>query len=178
MNIEDLIKKRKKELDLDIPPADIWNDIQKEWKPKKSQFHWWKIAAIVFITLSLGLLINNFSLQKKVDELATLGDISEEYREMENSYVSQINQIESELPLEQIKAQKDLSWILEELNTLEEVNQLYRKDIGVINEDQLVGVLIDYYEKRIRLLKKLELELKRTNKFNENEETNTDNINI
>lgn len=177
MNIEELIDKRKSQLDLDTPPVELWEDIKKDWKPERS-FSWWKVAAVIFITTSIGLLLHNISLQNQVEELATLGDISEEYRSIEDAYVMQINEIESGIEINQAKIQEDYSWIFEELNTLEEINTLYRKDIGKINEDQLVGVLIDCYEKKIRLLKKLELEIERTNKFNNDEETNTDSVNL
>ncbi|MEQ6165639.1 MULTISPECIES: hypothetical protein [unclassified Ekhidna] len=177
MNIEDLIKKRKENLDIDSPPSDLWDGIKKDWKKEKSaKFSWWKVAAVIFIATSVGLLIHNISLQNTVDELASLGDISTEYRELENNYVSQINQLEADIPMKELKSSEDFQWILEELKTLEEVNKLYRQDIGKINEEQLVGVLVDYYEKKIKLLRKLELEIKRANKFKDNEETDTDSI--
>ncbi|WP_424961122.1 hypothetical protein [Ekhidna sp.] len=177
MNIEDLIKKRKENLDIDSPPPDLWDGIKQEWKNEKSvKLSWWKVAAVIFITTSVGLLIHNISLQNTVDKLASLGDISTEYRELEDNYVSQINQLEANIPMKELKSNEDFQWIQEELKTLDEVNKLYRQDIGKINEEQLVGVLVDYYEKKIKLLRKLELEIKRANKFKDNEETDTDSI--
>lgn len=179
MNLEELIKNRKDELNLDTPPPELWDDLKKEWKnDKSSPFSWWKVAAVIFITTSIGLLVHNITLQNTVDELASLGDISSEYREMENGYITQINELESEIPIKDLKSSQDFNWIIEELNTLEEVNELYRQDIGKINEQQLVGVLIDYYEKKIKLLRKLELEIKRANKFKNNEETDNNSISM
>ncbi|WP_436516156.1 hypothetical protein [Ekhidna sp. To15] len=177
MNIEELIKKRKDQLDLDSPPAELWDEIQKDWKQEK-KFSWWKAAAAIFIATSIGLLLHNISLQSQMDELASLGDISEEYKSIEDSYLIQISELESSIEISQARSQEDFTWIFDELNTLEEINKLYRNDIGKINEDQLVGVLIDCYEKKIRLLKKLELEIKRTNKFNNDEETNTNSVSL
>lgn len=177
MKIEDLIKKRKEDLNLDTPQPDLWAGIKNNWKKDRSaQFTWWKVAALIFITTSIGLLIHNISLQNTVDELASLGDISTEYRALENDYVTQINKLEAEIPMKEVKSSEDFQWILEELSTLEEVNQLYRKDIGKINEEQLVGVLVDYYEKKIKLLRKLELEIERANKFKRNEETYNNSV--
>ncbi|MEO9485425.1 MAG: hypothetical protein ABJG47_18340 [Ekhidna sp.] len=177
MNIEELIKQRKEQLDVETPPVEMWDEIKKDWKSEKTM-SWWKVAAVIFITTSLGLLLHNISLQNRVEELATLGDISEEYRSMENSYVTQIKALESSIEINQVKSKDDFYWIFEELNALDEINNLYRKDIGKINEEQLIGVLIDCYEKKIRLLKKLELEIKRTNKFENNEETNTHSVSL
>ena len=83
----------------------------------------------------------------------------------------QINQIETEISFEEVRGDEDMAWMVEELNVLDEVNDLYRRDIGKINEDQLVEVLIDYYEKKIRLLRKIQLEIERSNKF-KNDENN------
>lgn len=177
MNIEEHIKNRRDQLDIENPPADTWNGIKSEWK-KESSVSWWKVAAVLFIATSVGLLLHNISLQNQVDELASLGDISEEYKAIEDNYVAQINQLESNIELSKVRSQEDFSWIFEELMALDEIDKLYRKDIGKISEEQLVGVLIDCYEKKIRLLSKLELEIRRTNKFNDNEETNTNSINL
>jgi hypothetical protein len=179
MNIEDIIKKRKDQLDVETPPAELWDGIKKEWKPEQnSAIQWWKVAAVLFIATSIGLLIHNITLQNKVEELATLGDISEEYHEIEKGYLSEISSLEASIPLKQVKSQEAFTWIFEELETLDQINQMYRQDIGKINETQLVGVLMDYYEKKIRLLKKLELEIQRTNKFKKDEETNTNSVSL
>ena len=130
------------------------------------------------MVLSFGLLIRNFTLQQTIEELASLGDISEEYQEIEENYLVQINQLQNSLPLEELKLREDFSWIFEELENLEEVNQLYRADIGTINNEELIAVLIDYYEKKLRLLKKFELEIKRTQKTENNETTDTSTYSI
>lgn len=177
MNIEEAIKNRKDQLDVDTPPPELWDDIRKDWK-KERKPGWWKVAAAIFIATSLGLLIHNISLQNQVEELASLGDLSEEYRDLENNYITEIKNIESSIPIVEVKSQNDFQWIFEELETLDQINILYRQDIGKINEKQLVGVLIDYYEKKIRLLKKLELEIRRTNKLNNNEETDINSVSL
>lgn len=97
---------------------------------------------------------------------------------VEQGYITQINQLESTIPIGSAMEQEDFEWIFEELNMLDEINEIYRSDIGKINEEELVGVLIDYYEKKIRLLRKLELEIERTNKIEQDETTNTDSITI
>jgi len=177
MNIEELIKNRKNELDQNNPPEELWEQIRSDWKDEKqTRFFTWKAAAVVFIAATLGLLIHNIRLQQEVETLASLGDLSEEYQEMENDYLLQINQIETSLSIEEVKSNEEYQWMFEEMAALEEVNDLYRQDIGKINEDQLVEVLIDYYEKKLRLLKKLELEIKRANKYNRDEEMDSNSV--
>lgn len=169
-------------MDVEQPPSDLWNKIRDEWKKEEkpaSTHHWWKVAAIVFISTSLTLLIYSLSLQNKVEQLASLGDISEEYMEMENQYKAEIGVLESSIKNQKVNLENDFQWIADEMKTLEEINELYRRDIGqVANQAQLTGALIDYYEKKIKLLKKLELEINRTKKFNDNEKDDTDTISI
>jgi len=179
MKIDELIKERKNGLDVEAPPAEVWQNIRQEWKPeKKRNFEWWKVAAVIFICLSIGLLIQNRLLWSQVNELASLGDLSDNYAKVEKEYLSQVGFLEESIPLDDLKDIDDYQWIFEELELLEEINTMYRADIGQVNEEQLVGVLIDYYEKKIKLLKKLELEIERNSNRNKNEKTDTDPIRI
>lgn len=181
MRIEDIIKKQRDLLDLENPPGDVWEGIKSEWKKeeKSTSYQWWKVAAIVFISTSIVLLLYSLSLQNQVNQLASLGDISSEYQAMESKYQQEIANLESVVNIEEVSESDDFGWIIEEMKTLEEINELYRKDIGkAADQHQLVGALIDYYEKKIKLLKKLELEMNRTQKFEPNEKDNTDTVSI
>ena len=179
MKIDDLIRNRKDELDVESPPPEVWQAINNDIKrPDLKSFQWWKVAAVIFVCFSIGLLIQNRLLQSQVDELASLGDFSEEYSKIETDYVSQVSQLEGTIPLEEIKASEEYAWVFEELKMLEEINTMYRSDIGKVSQEQLVAVLIDYYEKKIKLLKKLELEIERNSKQNKNEKTDNDLIRI
>ncbi len=181
MRIEDIIKNKKDQLDLENPPEEIWDGIKSEWKNSKkdSTHQWWKVAAIVFISTSIVLLLYSLSLRNQVDQLASLGDISAEYKEVEDQYQREIASLESKINIQEVSQNDDFGWIVEEMKTLEEINELYRRDIGqAADQHQLVGALIDYYEKKIKLLKKLELEMNRTQKFEPNEKDNTDTVSI
>jgi hypothetical protein len=180
MRIEDLIKRQRDQLDFENPSPEIWDGIKNEWKKEtQASFHWWKVAAIIFISTSVALLIYTLSLQSKVNQLASLGDISENYREVENQYQSEISILETKINIQEVSQNDDFQWMIDEMKTLDEINELYRQDIGKApDQDQLVKALIDYYEKKIKLLKKLELEITRTQKFKEDEKNNTDTVSI
>lgn len=173
MQIEKLINDRKERLDVESPPAELWQSIRNEWKKENTfqdRFRWWKVAAILFMATSLGMLGYNLFLQNKVEQLASLGDISMKYAEMERAYEDEISKLEENLPINKVNEKDDFAWIFEELGVLEEINNTYRSDIGKnVDQDRLVKVLVDYYEKKIRLLKKLEHEIERKNKLKNNE---------
>lgn len=181
MKVEEIIKNKRDNLDIEEVPIESWGKIRSAWKKEesKSSIQWWRIAAMIFILFTAGLLFYSISLQNKVNELASLGDISAEYAEMELEYKNQIQTLEASLPLNDETTKVDFDWILKEMQALEEINQLYRNDIGrVPDQQELVRALVDYYEKKIKLLRKLELEINRTNKNNKNETDNHTTISI
>ena len=58
--IEDQIRDNREQLDVDIPPAEIWNNIREGWKKEgkpKTSFEWWKVAAAIFFVSTIGLLV-------------------------------------------------------------------------------------------------------------------------
>lgn len=176
-NIEKLLLDNREELDIESPPKDAWNAIRGELpsnKPDRS-IQWWKVAAALFLVSTLGLIAYNFTLQERVDELASLGDISDHYKQVETDYQREINQLTGNSSLEEALQTEDLKWMKDELTALEEVNRQYRSDIGTeADTELLVEALVDYYEKKIRLLKKLELEINRR----KNEKSNSDRASI
>lgn len=162
MQIEDLIKKRKNHLDLENPPDDLWQNIQKDWK-KKPKYPIWKYAAILFIGVSTGLIFYASTLQRQVNQLTALSDISEDYQRLEQDYIKQINILEGELDLNKLSSNEQFEWLLSELKLLDEINKIFLKDLSTsAPEDRVVKAIIDYYEKKIRILNKIELEQKRS----------------
>ena len=162
MQIEELIKQRRDRLDLENPPEELWQGIQKGWK-RQPGFPVWKYAAILLIGVSTALVFYSLNLQKQVNQLATLSDISEDYRKLEHEYVTQISLLEERLDLHDLTSQSEFDWLLNELRLLDEVNEVFIKDLSTAApEEQVVKAIIDYYEKKIRILNKIEQEQKRS----------------
>ena len=163
--IERQIRDNRNQLDIETPPEDVWNSIREGWKKegkKSSNFQLWKVAAAIFFASTIGLLAYSISLKDEVNELASLGDISPEYQKIEASYQAEILLLTSALSIDDLIKSDEYSWVMQEMQILEEINQQYRADIGNdADQELLVRALLDYYEKKIRLLKKLELEIKR-----------------
>jgi len=164
-DIEQQLKDKREMLDLEEPPKALWHNIRSEWqKPvtKSTYATWWKVAAILFLVSSVTLLVQNAILKQEVDELASLGDISHVYRKIERNYQLEINQLTRSISLYEIGSKEEYKWVLEELQSLEEINKQYREDIGKpVDQERLINALLDYYEKKIRLLRKLQLEINR-----------------
>ena len=170
--IEDQIRDNRNKLDVDTPPAELWSGIREGWKKEekpKTSFEWWKVAAAIFFISTLGLLVYTNSLQDEVEKLASLGDIDPKYQPIEAGYQAEIIQLTSALSMDELSQNEEYAWVLEEMESLDRINEQYRADIGKgADQELLVRALMDYYEKKIRLLKKLELEIKRQKNEKEN----------
>ena len=160
--MEDFIRKNRKTFDIEEPPTEVWNKIQKEVfeKEPKSKLYLWKAAAVTFLISTASLLIYRFY---QSQEVKSLSDISPEYAEMETLYRAQLTQLESELDSSQFN-NKRIKWLFEEIDALDDINKSFENDLkeGVIN-DRLINNLLDYYEKKIRLLERIKVEINRIN---------------
>lgn len=163
MKVEELIKARKDQLDLDSPPDELWQGIQEGWKKQPKYPPLWKYAAILLIGVSTALMFYSLSLQQRVDQLTALSDVSESYRDLEQGYITQISLLEEKLDLKRLASNKEFEWLLNELMLLDEINEVFLRDLSTnAPKDQVVKAIIDYYEKKIRILNKLEQEQKRS----------------
>ena len=168
MQIEDLIKERRKRLDLENPPDELWQGIHKGWK-KQPKYPIWKYAAILLIGVSTALVFYSLTLQQRVNQLTALSSISENYKALEQDYLSQISLLEEKLDLKAMTSTNEFEWLLNELVLLDEINEVFLKDLSTsAPEEEVVKAIIDYYEKKIRILNKIELEQKRTTRHETN----------
>lgn len=168
-DIEKIVKEKRHQIDVETPPDSLWDGIENKieipQKPEKKDYSWvWKVAASLFLVTSivlLALLVSKPGDQEP--QLASLSDISSEYKSIETEYISVIQMIESELKVDE-EHRKEFPWLFEELEYLEVVNTQYREDLSKVSEnEQVIKPLIDYYEKKIKILKRIQLEINRKN---------------
>ena len=146
-------------LNVDDPPEDSWDNIAFSVPAKKRPYKLLNMAAVILVLLVAGWIIN-IKLKSRQESLA-LGDISSEYRQMEEHYQQAVEALKQEIDFTK-EDKKNFDWIFEELNRLEQMNQSYKRELAQgKNTEKIIPILIDYYEKKIRLLKKLEMEINR-----------------
>ncbi len=162
--LEEYIQENRSGVDHETPPESVWNGIESQLthSDRKASWNWmWKAATIGLLIVCGGLI---FLLTNKEENLRySLGDISEEYQQLESDYQVTITSLEKSLDMESIDTD-DFAWVFEELEYLDKVNEQYQQDIseGLIDV-QTIEALVDYYEKKLKLLKILELEINRKN---------------
>ncbi len=62
MKLEETIRQRRDELDIDLPSPRVWKGVQQQLRPtvnRYARYRWWAAAAILVLTMGAGLAICN-----------------------------------------------------------------------------------------------------------------------
>jgi hypothetical protein len=173
-DIERYIRENKDLLNQqELPPAFVWDQVEKEMgygQKNDNQRIWpWKIAAGILLLISVSLAIVLY--QDRTEPLATLSDISPEYAAIERNYRQDIASIQASIPREVWQSER-FQWVNEELQYLDKVNQKFLNDLNAgFDQDKVVRALIDHYEKKLKLLKRIKLEINRSKNETESDIT-------
>jgi len=161
-SLEKYIKEQRDRLDVENPPEFILDQIKSKLViSQKRDFTWvWKAASVALLMVSSFLL---FLLLNEPNKEVSLHDLSPAHLQLEKQYQESIKAINASIGIEKID-KKEYQWLFEELDYLESLNNQFRKDINdKSDKEKLVSILIDYYEKKLKILKKLEREINRKN---------------
>lgn len=160
---EKYIKENRQGLDIENPPQVDWDQMAESSGLRKKDRRQivWKIAATFLLLVSASLAIMMLQNENQKAQVRTLGDLAPEYKAVEAEYKSQIDKLTSELDYTQLK-NTESEWLLQELQSLEKINEEYRNQIGsTLKKEKLIKILIDQYEKKLKTLKRIELEINR-----------------
>jgi hypothetical protein len=164
-NIEKYLKENRLKLDTDQPDDDrIWKGINKQVirKDKRPQSDWfWKIAAVFLLgVLTTYIVVKETTTEKVV--VITLGDISKDLGQQEAELKMVVNRKWQEIEPLTATEKSQFKFILDELNELDNIYKTYENDLNTVGEnEQIVNVLLDYYQKKIQLLNRLSMEIQK-----------------
>lgn len=169
-NLEKYLKKQRFKLDVEEPEQDlIWEGVRNGLqKKKRSLTEWfWKVAAVFLLIVSTTYFVVNETKEKQIVVLA-LSDISEDLGKRESELKQLVDlkwtQVQHQLPPEN----KDLQFLLNELHELDEIYLSYQKDLNkTLNNEPIIRAMLDYYEKKTKILNRLLLEIEKQ-KYHEN----------
>lgn len=179
-NLEKHIKEQRALLDsIEQPEMDIiWNGIQGqlEQRPKSgwniTLGRYWQmtIAASICLLVAGTLFIQlNF---KKQEQLPNLASFYPELAEEEAKYQQLISDKETEINLTKID-QLEYQHIFTELKLLETFHKESLIDFtSDVPNEQIVQVLIRYYEQKIRILERLSKEIEKRKEYETTEHNN------
>jgi len=132
-----------------------------------------KAAAVtVLITLSSLWVWDNF-IRRDKDTMA-LGDVSPQYREVENYYVHQVNNMESELRNYYLSDNPEQQKMLKnELQSMDSVYLQLQKDLKANpNDERIINAMIEHYQTKVEVLSYIVNQLKAIRNENEKNQKN------
>lgn len=168
---EKYLQERKKELDRIETPrrAVIWEGVQAGLKEPVSGNGWtlrigtywrWSIAAGVALIVSLSIWLwpgapeNSGNNADWAQFYPALADEERQFKQL-------VAEKEAQIQLETLN-KSEFNYIFEELQLLEEVHRQMKADLPItLSEEELVQILMKYYERKIRILERLSREIEK-----------------
>lgn len=168
MKLEKYLEKNRLKLDAETPDDElIWKEIKKEIQPRRQILpDWgWKAAAIFL----LGVLLTYVVVKENQDDkvvIVTLSDVSKDLGEREAELKKLVNLKWEEIQPLTAEEKSDFGFLLDELNDLDKVYKTYEEDLTRTGgNEQIISALLDYYEKKIRLLNRLAMEIEKQKNY-------------
>ena len=178
-NIEDIIRENKDFFDAE--PSDghlerfstmLELRFRKE-APKRSIVPYLLRAAVVtlLVTLSSLWIWDNFL--SPGSKRMTLGDVSPEYREVENYYVHQVNMMEGELTNIELSSPEQKEMLVKEMKSMDSVYVSLQKELKANPNDQrIINAMIEHYQTKVDVMNYIISQLKSIRIENENMKEN------
>jgi len=162
--IEKYLKEKRLKLDIEEPEQDmIWEGIKNGLQQKKQGLpEWfWKVAALFIFAISVTYIALNDTSEKQI-VIIELADISKDLGAQETELQRLVHvkweKVQQQLPEENT----ELQFLLDELHELDEIYNTYQKDLNqTINNEPVIRAMLDYYEKKVKILNRLLLEIEK-----------------
>jgi hypothetical protein len=148
-----IIKSHRAEMDDKEPSPDLWIDIANEISSESKQrsltksFVWWRAAAILLLFITSLMVIEKFISEPEKKEMA----MNQQLIEAESFYIDLISQKKGEVITlsEEMELGSDF---IQEVNMLDSMYTVLKKDLKNGNEDNLVDAMILNLQLRIEVL--------------------------
>lgn len=180
-NIEDIIRNNKDFLE-DAEPStghlERFNrKLEKRFKSssiKRSIVPYLLKAAVVTLLITLSSLWTWDHFIRTGSSRMTLGQVSPQYREVENYYVHQVNLMEGEIVNVDLKnnpAQK--SMLLKEMNSMDSTYVSLQKELKANpNDERIISAMIEHYQTKLEVMTYIVNQLKTIRNGNQNKKEN------
>jgi hypothetical protein len=131
-------------------------------------------AAVVTLLVTLSSLWTWDHFIRSNRNRMTLGDVSQEYREVENYYVHQVNLMESEIGNIDLKSnpeQKDI--LFKEMRSMDSVYVQLQKELKANPDDErIINAMIEHYQTKVEVMTYILDQLKAIRNENQNNPKN------
>jgi hypothetical protein len=142
--------------------------------PKRSIVPYLLRAAVVTLLVTLSSLWTWDHFIRTGNSRMTLGDVSPQYKEVENYYIHQVNLMESEIGTVEMKSnpeQKEM--LMREMKTMDSTYISLQKELKANpNDERIINAMIEHYQTKVEVMSYIVNQLKEIR--NENQNSNDD----
>ncbi len=168
LEIEKYLRKNRWKLDADTPDDElIWDGIQQKMNRQHNQPNnrFWKIAAVFLLGILATYVVVKETTEDKI-VVVTLSDISKDLGEQEAELKLTVAKKWKEIEPLTAAEKSEFKFLFDEMNELDKVYKIYEQELYNNGEnEQIIHALLDYYEKKIRLLNRLSLEIEKQKNY-------------
>jgi len=142
--------------------------------PKRSIVPYLLRAAVVTLLVTLSSLWTWDHFIRPENTRMTLGQVSPQYKEVENYYVHQVNMMEGEIvnvDLNNNPEQKDM--LMKEMKSMDSVYVTLQKELKVNpNDERIINAMIEHYQTKVEIMGYIVNQLKTIRNDNKNKKEN------
>jgi hypothetical protein len=180
-NIEDIIRNNKESFDGAEPSDGHLERFSRkleirfgEKTLKRSIVPYLLKAAVVTLLVTLSSLWTWDHFIRSDRNRMTLGDVSPQYKEVENYYVHQVNLMESELINIDLKNNSEQKIMLvAEMNSMDSIYVQLQKELKANPDDErIINAMIEHYQTKVEVMSYIVSQLKAIRNENQNNKEN------
>ena len=171
-NLENFVQGNRQEFDDLNPNKEVWKKINQRLSKKNEWLGWsWKVAAVLFLGLSIGLLFERNLNQERSNLVAEVNQDSNELQKVENYYIRLISIKRQEITV-MIDRQSFIDrGFLRDLDKLDAMYSGLKEDLETNqNNEKLINAMIRNLQLRVKILNQQLDILEKINKYENNEE--------
>lgn len=131
-------------------------------------------AAVVTLLVTLSSLWTWDHFIRPGSSRMTLGDVSPQYKEVENYYIHQVNLMESEIGTVEVTnnpEQKEM--LMKEMKTMDSTYVSLQKELKANpNDERIINAMIEHYQTKVEVMSYIVNQLKAIRNENENSKEN------
>lgn len=164
IDLEKYLNTKRQDLDVEEPDETmLWEGIRKEIisQKKTAGFNLWKVAAIFLAIFTLSYIAYN-ELSKEKEREFTLSHINQSLGDREKAYQQMVLLKMQDANIQELSINPDNSILPVLINELNELDTIYDDAIKDLKQngylEQIVEIIFDTYEKRIRILEQIIME--------------------
>jgi len=176
-NIEDIIRNNKDFFEDAEPSEGHFERFNRKLElrfqknaPKKSIVPYLLKAAVVTLLVTLSSLYTWDNFIRPENSRMTLGQVSPQYKEVENYYMHQVNMMESEIVSIDMKnnpVQKEV--LLKEMESMDSVYVSLQKELKANpNDERIINAMIEHYQTKLEVMTYIVNQLKAIRNDNQN----------